>query len=124
MRLLTTILILPMSALAVTVTSLPPSEYADTEVSTNIPFAVDFAAMSRMDFSISLDASPTNCVEVSIGTDANEDGALALDETDCTFGYNCGQWFVRDAVSDREVVTEVERVGGGGQWKNFSIVRL
>ena len=108
-------MLVPAMAFGVTVESLPPCEYADTEVSTNIPLVVSADVMSRLEFSISLDASPTNCVEVSIGTDASEDGALALGETDCTFGYNCGQWFVRDAVSDREVVTEVERVGGGGQ---------
>ena len=63
--------ILPAAAFGVAVESLPQFEYADTEVSTNIPFAVSFDAMSRMNFSISLDASPSNCVEVSIGEDAD-----------------------------------------------------
>ena len=91
---------LPVAAFGIAVEMLPQSEYADTEVSTNIPFVVRFAAMSRMNFSISLDASPSNCVEVSIGTDANGDGVLSLDETDQTFGYNCGMWFQRDAVGE------------------------
>ena len=104
MKLLTTILILPMSALAVTVTPLPPSEYADTEVSTNIPFAVDFAAVSRMNFSISLEASPSNCVEVSIGEDANADGNLSLEEAAYAFGFDCGRWFKRSAADDSETV--------------------
>ena len=51
MKLVAMILILPVAALAVTVEPLPPSEYADTEVSTNI-------------------------VEVAIGTDANSVGNL------------------------------------------------
>ena len=92
--------ILPVVAFGVTVESLPQSEYADTEVSTNIPFVVSFDAMSRMNFSISLDASPSNCVEVSIGEDENGDGVLSLDETDQTFGYNCGSWFQRDATRE------------------------
>ena len=91
-----------MLAFGVTVETLPQSEYADTEVSTNIPFEVSFDAMSRMNFSISLDASPTNCIEVAIGTDANGDGVLSLDETDQTFGYNCGMWFQRNLIDDRE----------------------
>ena len=104
MKLLTTILILPMSALAVTVTPLPPSEYADTEVSTNIPFAVDFAAMSRMNFTVSLEASPSNCVAVSIGEDANADGNLSPEEAAYTFGFDCGRWFKRSAADDSETV--------------------
>ena len=104
MKRLTTILILPMSALAVTVTPLPPSEYADTEVSTNIPFAVDFAAMSRINFSISLEASPSNSVEVSIGKDANADGNLSSEEAAYTFGFDCGRWFKRCAADDSETV--------------------
>ena len=89
--------VFPIMAFGVTVETLPVSEYADTEVSTNIPFAVRFGAMSRMNFSISLDVSPSNRVEVSIGVDANGDGVLSLDETDQTFGYDCGRWFQRDA---------------------------
>ena len=92
--------VLPGMAFGVTVETLPVSDYADTEVSTNIPFAVSFDAMSRMNFSISLEASPSNCVEVSIGEDANGDGVLSLDETDQTFGYNCGTWFQRDATRE------------------------
>ena len=103
----------PIMAFGVTVETLPVSEYADTEVSTNIPFVVSFGAMSRMNFSISLDASPSNCVEVSIGVDANGDGVLSLDETDQTFGYDCGRWFQRDAVAD-----EVKMIGEGEQWNS------
>ena len=102
MKLPALILLLPMVAFGVTVEPLPISEYVDTEVSTNIPFAVSFDAMSRMNFSISLDASPTNCVEVSIGEDANADGNLSPEESACTFGFNCGRWYVRDADRDEE----------------------
>ena len=110
MKRLTTILVLPMSALVVTLTPFPPCEYADTEVSTNIPFGVSFDAMSRMNFSISLDASPTNCVEVSIGEDANADGNLSPEESAYTFGFNCGRWFKRSAAEDSET-TETDNRG-------------
>ena len=49
---------------------------------------------------VSLDASPSNCVEVSIGEDADGDGVLSLDEMDQTFGYNCGTWFQRDSARE------------------------
>ena len=81
----------------VAVAPLPAAEYADTEVSTNIPFAVSFDAMSRVDFSLSMDASPTNGVEVAIGEDADGDGNLSLDEADFTVrgdGHHPGWLFV------------------------------
>ena len=48
------------------VPSLPPCEFADTEVSTNIPVAVNLESTSRLEFSLSLDASPTNAVRIGI----------------------------------------------------------
>ena len=111
MRLIAALLLIPTMARGVTVEPLPQSSYADTEVSTNMPFAVSLDSMSRLEFTLSLDSSLTNVVEVSIGTDVNEDGCLSLDETDYTVGCRCGVWFQRDAVADEEV----EIVGGGGR---------
>ena len=55
-----------------------------------------------MNFSISLEASPSNSVEVSIGADANADGNLSPEEAAYTFGFDCGRWlrsFLKDRVS-------------------------
>ena len=104
MRFVAIIAILPAVAFGVTVETLPHSEYADTEVSTNIPFEVSFDTMSRMNFSLSLDASPSNSVEVSIGEDANGDGNLSPEEAAYTFGFDCGRWFTRSAADDSETV--------------------
>ena len=95
---------LPAVAFGVTVEALPQSEYADTEVTTNIPFAVSFDTMSRVNFALSLDASPSNSVEVSIGEDANGDGNLSVEEAAYTFGFACGRWFKRDAAKDASAV--------------------
>ena len=111
MRLIAALLLIPTMARGVTVEPLPQSAYADTEVSTNVPFAVSLDSMSRLEFTLSLDVSSTNSVEASIGTDADGDGNLSLDETDYTVGCRCGVWFQRDAIADKEV----EIVGGGGQ---------
>ena len=89
------VFIVSISAFGVTVSALPQSEYADTEVSTNIAFAVERPAMTRIEFTVALDATPTNNVEVAIGTDANSDGNLAVEEAAYVFGYDCGAWFCR-----------------------------
>ena len=115
--LLTDLVILPMLVAGVVTGPLPQSACADTEVSTNIAFNVDHSAMSRINFTVSLEASTTNCVDVSIGTDEDDDGRLSVAETDYTFGYDCGQWFSRSAVSDSE--TFEPDVGTGRREKTF-----
>ena len=104
-----------ISAFGVTVSALPQSEYADTEVSTNIAFAVERPAMTRIEFTVALDATPTNNVEVAIGTDTNSDGNLAVEEAAYVFGYDCGAWFARSAG--------LEGLGGGRVEKTFVLKR-
>lgn len=103
-KLLTATVLLPMAALAVTVEPLPPSGYADTEVSTNVHYEVTLTNVTRMAFVIALEATPTNNVEVAIGTDANGDGNLSVEEEAYAFGYDCGTWFCR-ARNENKVET-------------------
>ena len=110
-----------ISAFGVTVSALPQSEYADTEVSTNIAFAVERPAMTRIEFTVSLDATPTNNVEVAIGTDTNSDGNLAVEEAAYVFGYDCGAWFARSA--GLEGLGSLEGLGGGRVEKTFVLKR-
>ena len=116
-----------ISAFGVTVSALPQSEYADTEVSTNIAFAVERPAMTRIEFTVSLDATPTNNVEVAIGTDANGDGSLAVEESAYVFGYDCGTWFARSAglegLGSLEGLGTLEGLGGGRVEKTFVLKR-
>ena len=121
MKLLAMIPLLPMAAFAVTVEPLPQSEFADTEVSTNIAFAVERPAMTRIEFTVSLDATPTNNVEVAIGTDANGDGNLSVEESAYVFGYDCGTWFARSA--GLEGLGSLEGLGGGRVEKTFVLKR-
>ena len=95
MKMLLPFLFAPMSVFAVTTSNLPSAEFADSEVSTNIAFAVERPAMTRIEFTVALDATPTNNVEVAIGTDENGDGNLSVEESAYAFGYDCGTWFCR-----------------------------
>ena len=60
-------------------------------------FVVERPAMTRIEFTVALDATPTNNVEVAIGTDANGDGNLSVEESAYVYGYDCGTWFARSA---------------------------
>ena len=94
------LLVVSACSFAAGLPDLPTSEYADTEVSTNVVFAVGEGGGRRLVFSIELEATPTNNGEVAIGHDADGDGRLSLDETALAVGYDCGEWFVRSAAKD------------------------
>ena len=96
---------------AADVGQLPASEFADTEVSTNFTFAVGERCNRRLVFSLELQASPTNNVEVAIGRDADEDGLLSLDEAALTVGYDCGEWFVRSVANDSVTCSDAADTG-------------
>ena len=121
MRILMALMLFPLAALGTTVSELPPSEFADTEVSTNIAFVVDRSMMTRIEFTVELDATPTNNVEVAIGTDGNGDGNLSVEEAAYVFGYDCGTWFARSA--GLEGLGSLEGLEGGRVEKTFVLKR-
>ena len=102
--------ILPLAAFGKTVTvePLPQGEYADTEASTNIAFVVERPAMTRIEFTVALEATPTNNVEVAIGTDENSDGNLGVEEAAYVFGWDCGRWFCRARDENKVETTALD----------------
>ena len=112
---------LSVPAFGVTIPGLPQSAFADTEVSTNIVFVVERPVMTRIEFTVALDATPTNNVEVAIGTDENGDGNLSVEESAYAFGYDCGTWFARSA--GLEGLGSLEGLGGGRVEKTFVLKR-
>lgn len=97
MRFLAMLAILPLAALGRTlsVPALPPPEFADSEVSTNIPIHVNLERLDWMRFALELSPTATNDIEVLIGHDADTNGVLSVEESRIAFGYDCGQWFER-----------------------------
>ena len=79
--------------------TLPRGEWLDTEVSTNICFALDELGASVFNFSLAFDATPSNNVEVAFGKDADGDGALGVCEASLSFAWDCGEWRLRALVS-------------------------
>ena len=90
---------------------LPAPEFADTEVSTNFVFSVGEGQNRSLVFTIELQATPSNNVEVAIGVDADEDGNLSLDESELCVGYDCGTWFVRSSLDDAVTTTDAADSG-------------
>ena len=80
----------------VVVPQLPEAMRPLAEVETNVAFSVGAPCDNLWKLSIELDASTSNCVEVVLGTDADEDGELGVDEGELCIGWDCGEWFWRD----------------------------
>ena len=106
------LLALPVfAAHGVNVAQLPDSEFADTEVVTNVVLSLSCDDISRLQLTIDLEASPSNNVEVAVGHDADGDGSLSLDESALVVGYDCGEWFTRSAASDAVTCEQVSNSG-------------
>ena len=71
---------------------MPPPEYDDCEVLTNCVFDVSRQDAKVFSIQIELDATPSNCVEVVFGHDADGDGVLSRAEEKLSVGYDCGEW--------------------------------
>ena len=95
------------AAIAVRIEVPPPalSEFADTEVTTNISFAAANGHVRFLELAFALDGCASNCVQVAFGHDANGDGVLGFAETDTLYGWRNGRYFaesVRDGIRVEE----------------------
>ena len=105
-------LLVPLAVSAgISVGPLPAPDYADTEVSTNFAFSAGEGQSRGIVFTVELQATPSNNVEVAIGCDADEDGSLSVDESGLCVGYDCGTWFVRTSAQDAVTATDVDDTG-------------
>ena len=73
---------------------LAPSQFADTEVSTNVPCALSLPSLKEYRIGLGLVGTPSNNVEVALGHDADGDGVLSLDEATISLAWDCGEWIV------------------------------
>ena len=87
---------------AVEVGGLPAWEFADTEVSTNVPFAFPQANVKHFLLSLELAGTLSNNVQVAFGRDANTNGVLEVEEAGFAIGWDCGEWKVRSGVRSAE----------------------
>lgn len=84
------------------VPQLPPSDYLDTEVSTNLVLVQGVIGVAGLNFRLEFNGTPSNNVEVALGTDADRDGTLSFDETGIRVGWDCGRYFIeRVATGER-----------------------
>ena len=96
------ILLAAFAAGATPLPQLPAPQFADTEVSTNCPINALGGRFGEYTFTLSFNGTPSNCVEVALGTDANANGVVSAEETDFAYGWRNGRWFLDvDSAADR-----------------------
>ena len=93
-------------AAALAFPTLPPAEYADTEVVTNVALPAVRADPRVFAFRLELDATPSNNVSIVFGRDADMDGVLAQSEEALAVGWDCGAWKVVDCASGEETTEQ------------------
>ncbi len=103
---------MPFAAFArTTVVSPPPvSPYADTEVSTNLPFRASDEDTRGMELRFLLDGCVSNSVQVAFGRDRNCDGVLGVDETETLYGWRNGRYFA-ESMTEGVRIEEADSSG-------------
>ena len=92
---------LSLGAFGAVAPQLPPSEYLDSEVSTNVVLEQG-RQVGELELRLVFTGTPSNNVEVVVGTDADGDGELSFDESGVRLGWDCGRYFVeRVATGER-----------------------
>ena len=69
----------------------PPSDFIDTEASTNVVFAPLQEDTRQYVVRFSGDFSPSNDLEFAVGSDADGDGDLSPEEIETQLGIDCGK---------------------------------
>ena len=86
-----------LRAVEFTITQMPVSPFADTEVSTNM--VINKADINYVDLKFTFCGTPTNNLEIAFGTDANTNGVLDAEEVETRFGWRGGRYFIENALT-------------------------
>ena len=81
-------------AVEVVVPPVPPPEFADTESVTNAPLGLALAKARFLRIELSLDATPSNNVEIAFGKAGDGGTVLAAGAEEFSVGWDCGAWFI------------------------------
>jgi hypothetical protein len=93
------------SARTILVPAQPVSEFADTEVSTNIVLHASRTDTREFGIRIQLAGTPTNNLEVAFGRDSNTNGVLDVREIETVYGWRGGRYFIENVRSWERIET-------------------
>ena len=94
------------SARTILVPAQPVSEFADTEVSTNIVLHASRTDTREFGVRIQLAGTPTNALEAAFGRDMNTNGVLDVQEIDTVYGWRGGRYFIENVPAWERIEVE------------------
>ena len=94
------------SARTILVPAQPVSEFADTEVSTNIVLHASRTDTREFGIHIQLAGTPTNALEAAFGRDMNTNGVLDVQEIDTVYGWRGGRYFIENVRAWERIESE------------------
>ena len=94
------------SARTILVPAQPVSEFADTEVSTNIVLHTSRTDTREFGIHIQLAGTQTNDLEVAFGRDTNTNGVLDVQEIDTVYGWRGGRYFIENVRAWERIESE------------------
>ena len=74
----------------------PVSQFADTEVSTNVVIHESRTDVRNVQINFQLEGTPTNNLEIAFGCDANTNGVLDVSEIETVYGWRGGRYFIEN----------------------------
>ena len=110
-----------LSAPAFTVPELPPSAFADSEVSTNVAFNVRRSDVRTFDVRIELASSVSNCVQVAFGRDADGDGDLSPEETGLVLAWRGGRYCVENVPEGARIAETPASAGAAARFLHMRV---
>ena len=94
---MTVVMAFALRAVEFTVTQMPVSPFADTEVLMNM--VINKADINYVDLKFTFCGTPTNDLEMAFGTDVNTNGVLDAEEVETRFGWRGGRYFIENALT-------------------------
>ena len=83
----------------------PVSQFADTEVSTNVVIHGSRTDVRNVRIHFQLEGTPTNNLEVAFGCDANTNGVLDVSEIETVYGWRGGRYFIENVRAWERIET-------------------
>ena len=93
------LLVFAAAAKTIAIPQLPASQFADTEISTNILVNTSQKYIKAIELKFTIKSHISNSFQVAFGHDANSDGVLSVRETGVVYGWGNNRLFAEDFSS-------------------------
>lgn len=94
------------SARVINIPTQPVSQFADTEVSTNLVIHPSRTDVRDVKIHLQLSGTAYNDLEIVFGRDVNTNGVLDVEEVEAVYGWRGGRYFIENTRNWERIETE------------------